>query len=431
MYDTMLIVDDSELIREVLKVIFQNMYTIMEAENGEEALEIIEACRENINVVLLDLQMPEMSGIEILKKRQKMDFFKNIPVIVITSSNAVEDHITAFKEGANDFVVKPFVPEIVVSRVNNVMASARRLQNILKESEHFKTKAELDLMTGLYNKMTTEFLSDAILQSSPEKNHALFVFDIDNFKIVNDTEGHQAGDQTIRIIANLIASQFRDTDIAGRIGGDEFVVLMEGVTSKDIARRKAQDIVRIMKYNPNLTLPTNVSLSVGLCFSEGQITDYKTLFKMADECLYQSKKEGKARYSEYGVLKPKKENDNRDVVLILSRDRDICSKIDGVVDSSLHLCEIGTREELENELMDLKGSIKLMYVDISDEKDKGASKWEDIREKNSLINVPKIAICKEGDMQQYSLALQEGATDIISVPVEIEILQRRNDKYLQ
>jgi len=98
MYDTVLIVDDSEMIREVLKVIFQNTYTIMEAENGREALEIIDACRENINIVLMDLQMPELSGLEILEQRKNIDYFKSIPVVVITGSNAIEDQIEAFEK---------------------------------------------------------------------------------------------------------------------------------------------------------------------------------------------------------------------------------------------------------------------------------------------------------------------------------------------
>lgn len=429
MYDTMLIVDDSMMIREVLKVIFQETFTIMEAENGKDALEIIDACRENINIVLLDLQMPEMSGLDILKMRQNMDYFKNIPVVVITGSNAIEDQIIAFEEGANDFIVKPFAPEIVVSRINNVMASSRRLQSILKESENFKTKAELDLMTGLYNKVTTESLSAAILSSDPDKNHALYIFDIDNFKIVNDTDGHQAGDQTIKIIANMIASQFRDTDIVGRIGGDEFVVLMENV-SKDIARKKAEDIVRIMKYKPNLTLPANVSLSVGLCFSEGKITNYKTLFEKADESLYRSKKEGKARYSEYGVESVAKEKDERDAILLMSRDRDVCGKMRCAIEDKFHICEAATKEEMENVVKDIAGQIKLVCVDVIDDKDNGKAKWEILADFDVLKEVPRIAICKEGNMMQYAQAIQEKSIDILSAPLDLENLKRRMETYI-
>lgn len=430
MYDTMLIVDDSEMIREVLKVIFQNTYTIMEAGDGKEALEIIEACRENINIILLDLQMPGLSGLEILEQRKHIDYFKSIPVVVITGSNAIEDQIEAFEMGASDFIVKPFVPEIVMSRINNVMASMKRLQSILRESEHLKTKAELDLMTGLYNKVTTETLCEAILNTSPEKNHAFFIFDIDNFKTVNDTEGHQAGDQTIKIIANLIGSQFRESDIVGRIGGDEFVVLMTGVVSKDIARRKAQDIVRIMKYKPNLTLPANVSMSVGLCFTEGKEINYKTLFQRADESLYHSKKDGKARYSEYGVEKVEKEKDNRDAILLFSRDRDICGKMASVVENTLNLCEVGTKEELLNEINEIQGKIKLLCVDAVDDKDDSMNIWSSVKNLEKIKGVSSIVICQEGNMQQYAKALQLGAADILSAPLELDNLKRRMEKYI-
>lgn len=430
MYDTMLIVDDNEMIREVLKVIFQNTYTIMEAENGKEALGIIDACRENINIVLMDLSMPGISGFEILEQREKIDYFKSIPVVVITASNAIEDQIQAFEKGASDFIVKPFVPEIVMSRINNVMASTKRLQSILRESENLKTKAEIDLMTGLYNKITTETLCEAVLSSEPEKNHALFVFDIDNFKTVNDTEGHQAGDQTIKIIANMIVSQFRESDIVGRIGGDEFVVLMVGSVSKDIARRKAQDIVRIMKYKPNLTLPANVSLSLGLCFTEGKPMDYDTLFQRADECLYNSKKEGKARYKEYGVEKTEKIKDNRDAVLLFSRDRDICGTVASVVGNNLHLCEVGTKEELLNEIQEIQGTIKLLFVDAVDDKDDGMKMWNAVKDLEKMKDAFKVAICEEGNMQQYANALQLGVNDILSSPLEMDNLKRRMEKYI-
>jgi len=309
------------------------------------------------------------------------------------------------------------------------MASTKRLQSILRESENLKTKAELDLMTGLYNKVTTETLCEAILSSSWEKNHALFIFDIDNFKTINDTEGHQAGDQTIKIIANMIGSQFRESDIVGRIGGDEFVVLMVGVVSKDIARRKAQDIVRIMKYKPNLTLPANVSLSVGLCFIEGKLIDYKTLFQRADESLYNSKKEGKARYSEYGIEKKEKEKDSRDAVLLFSRDRDICGKMGSVIENTLHLCEVGTKEELLNEIEEIHGTIKLLCVDVVDDKDDGMNVWSTVKDIEKMKGVTSVAICEEGNMQQYAKALQLGASDILSAPLEMDNLKRRIEKY--
>ena len=149
MENTMLIVDDSELNREILKMLFSKRYMILEAETGKEALAILEGCNGNIDVVLLDLVMPDLDGMEVLRQRQSLDYFKNVPVVVITSSSAIDDQVQAFALGANDFIYKPFVPEIVTSRVDNIMVSQQRFSMMKLEAERLKVKAELDQMTGL------------------------------------------------------------------------------------------------------------------------------------------------------------------------------------------------------------------------------------------------------------------------------------------
>ncbi|MDD3369278.1 MAG: response regulator [Lachnospiraceae bacterium] len=134
MDSTMLIVDDVEMNREILKLLFHETYGILEAENGQEALEVLEACRGNIDIVLLDLMMPGLSGFELMEQRKELDFFKNVPVVVISSSGSMVDQVKAFEMGASDFIEKPFMPEIVISRVNNVIASHKRLISVELEA---------------------------------------------------------------------------------------------------------------------------------------------------------------------------------------------------------------------------------------------------------------------------------------------------------
>ena len=231
MENVMLIVDDVDMNRDILKVLFQANYEILEAEDGEEALEVLERCQGSIDMVLLDLMMPGMDGFELLKKRKELDSFREVPVVVITGSGQMEDQVKAFELGANDFIVKPFVPEIVISRVNNVMSFNRRMLSIEQEAKKLRIKSELDEMTGLYNKTTTELMMNETLKTGGGQLNVLMVIDIDYFKAVNDSSGHQTGDHVIKIIADLISSLFRKTDIVGRIGGDEFCVLMVDVPS--------------------------------------------------------------------------------------------------------------------------------------------------------------------------------------------------------
>ncbi len=156
MDNIMLIVDDMEMNREILKVLFSSNFEIMEADSGEEAIEILEACKGSIDIVLLDLAMPEMSGFELLERRKTLECFREVPVVVITSSAEMEDQIKAFELGVSDYVSKPIIPEIVISRVNNVISSNKRILSIEMEAQKLKIKSELDEMTGLLNKTTTE-----------------------------------------------------------------------------------------------------------------------------------------------------------------------------------------------------------------------------------------------------------------------------------
>ena len=122
-------------------------------------------------------------------------------------------------------------------------------------------------MTSLFNKMTVEKLITKTLTEHEDGLHALMVIDIDNFKSINDVYGHTMGDHVISVIAGVISSQFRSTDYVGRMGGDEFAVLMGDIPSKEIALIKAENLVNLVKYKENLSIPENISISVGIAFS--------------------------------------------------------------------------------------------------------------------------------------------------------------------
>lgn len=108
----------------------------------------------------------------------------------------------------------------------------------------------------------------------------------------------------ISVIAGVISSQFRSTDYVGRMGGDEFAVLMGDIPSKEIALIKAENLVNLVKYKENLSIPENISISVGIAFSDPEDHCYYDLSAKADQALYVSKKSGKGRYSVYGEEKP-------------------------------------------------------------------------------------------------------------------------------
>lgn len=241
--ETLLIVDDSKFQRAIIKEMLGEHFRLEEATSGEECLMILEKSSHLIDLVLLDLVMPGIDGFEVLRRRQTMDAFKDIPVIVLTSSNSIE--------------------------------------------------FQIDKMTSLFNKMTIENLVSETLTNAPSALHALMVIDIDNFKSANDIYGHTVGDHIICVIAGVISSQFRNTDFVGRIGGDEFVVLMPDIPAKEVAFEKAESLIQIILKKEGLSIPDNISISIGLAFSDSEDKTYASFFGKADQALYVSKKSGK------------------------------------------------------------------------------------------------------------------------------------------
>ena len=163
--ETLLIVDDSRLQRAVLNKIFSPAFNILEVSSGEECLQMIKDKKNMIDLVLLDLVMQGMDGFDVLKHRQEMPEFKQIPVVVLTTTDTPEVQTKAFELGASDFISKPTEPAIARHRIDNILKTNRRLNHILQKQEALRIKSEVDEMTHLLNKATAEHAISHILLS--------------------------------------------------------------------------------------------------------------------------------------------------------------------------------------------------------------------------------------------------------------------------
>lgn len=428
---TMLIADDTKMNREILKYLFHKEYLILEARDGEETLEILERCQGNVDIIILDLMMPKMTGFEFLEIHRKESFLREIPVVVITGSGAMENQIKAFELGASDFINKPFVPEIVLSRVANVMASRRRMLSIELEAQKLRAKSELDLMTGLYNKTTTEVMMNEILKSATNQLHIMMIIDIDNFKSINDISGHLAGDRCIKIVADLISSTFQRTDIVGRIGGDEFAVMMVDVPSMQIVHQKANELVKIMKYKPGLAIPENISLSIGLASNNKEKANYAELFRRADEALYQAKQDGKACYREYGIEPKNVNEDMRPAALLISHNRNICSSIQALVPAELRVLECMEGADIAKISGENRDKVVMVYADVSEKEENTAEFWEELKKESWIHMEHVVAICQEGNLSQMREALKHGISDMLMAPLDKAAFKRRTLRHLE
>lgn len=427
--ETLLIVDDSRLQRAVLNEIFSSNFNILEVSSGEECLQMLEEKQDTIDLVLLDLVMPGMDGFDVLTHRQEVPVFQKIPVVVLTTTNTPEVQTKAFELGASDFISKPVEPAIARLRIDNILKTNRRLNNILKKQEELRIRSEVDEMTHLLNKTITEHTISHLLTSAPEELHALFAIDIDNFKAVNDIYGHKMGDHTISVVAGILASHFSGSDIVGRIGGDEFVVFVRNVTSKQAIYEKAQNLLDAILDKEALSIPENVTISIGIAFTEPYETSFTTLFQKADTALDTSKKSGKQCFSEYGVSSSKPDTAMRNI-LLYTHSRNVASTLKFAHSYPDRLIKISSITEIWYAIMDKNNHVPAVFIDVSETEDDGIQLWDELSHESWALSTPIIAICKEGNLAQVRNAiLSDLINDLIFEPIDMESLRRRIKKY--
>lgn len=416
--ETLLIVDDSKFQRVVIRQSLGEYFNFAEAVSGEECLKIMEKESDAIDLVLLDLVMPGIDGFEVLRRRQMMDGFKDTPVIVLTNTESVSSQSEAFALGADEFIIKPVDARIALTRINNTLGVKRRLQSSRDEQNAWKTKSQIDEMTSLFNKMTVEKLITKTLTEHEDGLHALMMIDIDNFKSVNDVYGHTMGDHVISVIAGVISSQFRSTDYVGRVGGDEFAVLMGDIPSREIALIKAENLVNLVKYKENLSIPENISISVGMAFSGPEDHSYDDLAAKADQALYVSKKSGKGRYSIYG--EENKAPEKEVLAFVWSSSRNVTSMIEFAMPDFVRLKTVSSAEEIRD------SNICTLFVDVSEEADHGRAVWRQLEPLLRERTFSVIAVCKEGELEQMKVALESAVIDdLLLAPLEANAVKRR------
>ena len=214
-----LIVEDNELNRAILCEILSDEYKVLEAENGQVALDILRECKDEIALILLDVMMPVMDGFMFLDQLKGDAQLSLIPVIVMTQSNSEEDEVAALSHGATDFVPKPYRPQVILHRVASIIK--------LRETAAIVNLLQYDRLTGLYNR---EFFYEKVrerLQKDPDKEYTIICTNIENFKLYNDNFGTTAGDRLLQQIAQNLREKSGENAICGRYGGDRFMCLQE------------------------------------------------------------------------------------------------------------------------------------------------------------------------------------------------------------
>ncbi len=283
-----LVVDDSVIFRKQMQSMLENMFfKVITVAHGEEALGILNTTPD-ISLVLTDYHMPVLNGLELTHEIRKTYTKNDLTIIVVSSDNDEETTALFLKNGANDYIKKPFSKEEFSCRINN---SIEALENIYAITNH----ASRDFLTGLYNRryffdnMRTYF-EKAINEN---EHFAIAMINIDHFKKINDTYGHDAGDKAINTLADILRANTNQNDIVSRFSGDEFCVVIKNSLSVNALkvlenlREKMQNSVTVSDKGEEIKF----TISIGVAINHEDTLEESV--NQADMMLYNAKQNGR------------------------------------------------------------------------------------------------------------------------------------------
>ena len=293
---TILVVDDMTTTLLLLHDLLKDTYEVKIAKSGTKALEILNAPND-IDLILLDVEMPDINGYDVCKRIKNNETIKNIPIIFITGRTSQEDEEYGLNLGAIDYITKPFNKAIVKLRIKNYLNL--KIKNDMLE--------KLSMYDGLTNIRNRRFFDETFEKTFSEikrdkKSLAVLMIDIDFFKPYNDNYGHGQGDETLRKVAKALEKTIkRASDFVARYGGEEFVILLKDI-NKDGVEAVANNLlnaIRELKITHEFSKIENyVTVSIGVSYynSSSDITKLELLLK-ADETLYNVKNSGRNNFA--------------------------------------------------------------------------------------------------------------------------------------
>ncbi|HEX6135311.1 MAG TPA: diguanylate cyclase [Longimicrobiales bacterium] len=294
-----LVVDDNQDNIEIIATRLRYRgYDIVEAANGEEALALVH--EKTPDLILLDVMLPDIDGYEISRRIKGSDELPFIPIILVTARDSTQDKVAGLDAGADDYLTKPINFPELEARVRS-MLRIKRLQDELEEKNRELERLSIsDGLTGLYNHRHIHGLLAEEFERVERTNDCMSVamFDLDHFKAVNDTHGHQAGDRVLVALADILRETARDIDRLGRYGGEEFMALLPETCIEDAAvfvERVRRDVAR-RPFDIGRDEPLHMTISAGVAtYPHELIHDVETLVRLADEALYAAKAAGRNR----------------------------------------------------------------------------------------------------------------------------------------
>ncbi|WP_219701916.1 GGDEF domain-containing response regulator [Marinomonas lutimaris] len=295
-----LVVDDTNTDRLLLKLHLSKLgYRTIEASNGQEAIDQFLEHSQDLDLILMDVQMPYMNGFDAvrsIRKIQEQQHQEWLPVIFLSASAEDDDIEGAILAGGDDYLMKPISQKVLSAKMLAMQRIADMRRRLVDSNLALEHLASTDHLTDVANRRFFELMLDREMSFTRRYGvpMAFAMFDLDKFKVVNDTYGHDAGDAVLVEVSKRIKIALRDSDIIGRLGGEEFGIILHNVKEEDVFKvfdRYRSIVAELPVVHEGIEIP--ITASIGVAMYTGELEDKTVLLKRADECLYEAKDTGR------------------------------------------------------------------------------------------------------------------------------------------
>jgi diguanylate cyclase (GGDEF)-like protein len=296
----LLVVDDEPTILDILTRRLQMLGCEVSTLSGGS--KVVETARSyEPDIVLLDVMMPDLDGFSVLTALKADPDVQDIPVVMMTAKSEVESRVKGLDLGAHDYVSKPYETPELVARIRAALRVKQLQDNLKQLNRQLERLATSDPLTDLPNRRTFDEQFFLAVERSRRSGEPLSVlmFDFDHFKRINDTFGHQIGDDALRQVGRLLNNRRRITDLVARYGGEEFIWVLPGATDKDAIEvadwaRRAVAEMRVETDRGAVSLAVTVGVTTYLAGDHGAISASSVL-EVADTALREAKLAGRNR----------------------------------------------------------------------------------------------------------------------------------------
>lgn len=287
--------------------VLRQSYEVSTAKSGRQALLMLNEMEPDL--IMLDINMPQMDGYEVFEKLQANPKWAKIPVVFLTAESDMTNEVKGLSMGAMDFIRKPFDPEVMKTRIDKIMS-------ITEEKKVLEGAANRDTLTNLSTRKTLE----NFMESENGQEGYFLLLDLDNFKQVNDTYGHVVGDSVLVKIAHVFEEVVGVGDRICRLGGDEFAIFLNADTDRESVKNLIRRLIATCEFEISDLIADysdfKVSVSIGIACKPDDATEFQQLYSMADKALYFVKQNGKRGYHFYDSMALSKEEADKENNLI-------------------------------------------------------------------------------------------------------------------